>query len=160
MSSVFITKHAFCPLQLKNNVMGHQHVHNSWKVPSRFHLLLKSSVSAVFISIWPIINTCCCVCFSRKSWWSCGNHGSLPLYGHQGKLFALEQQGLTKIFFSILRMLISQELFGYWNYQCLLKSYLFLSGEFHACLFLFSEEEAKLGARRLARCLQKIGFKV
>lgn len=35
-----------------------------------------------------------------------------------------------------------------------------LFGKFLACLFLFSEEEAKLGARRLARCLQKIGFKV
>lgn len=31
----------------------------------------------------------------------------------------------------------------------------------HSCFLLsFSEDEAKLGARRLARCLQKLGFKV
>lgn len=31
----------------------------------------------------------------------------------------------------------------------------------HSCSpLLFSEDEAKLGARRLARCLQKLGFKV
>lgn len=88
---------------------------------------------------------------SRKYWWSCANLASLPPYGHQGKSFALEQQGLNaRIIFFFFYSYPSNRIILHTHKRS--TSILDLS--------LHSEDEAKLGARRLARCLQKIGFKV
>lgn len=129
-----------------------------------FTLCLRLSVSAVLIRIWPIINTCCCLCSvdvfpespdeAPKTTYHCLYMVIRENYLHWSNKVPIKSpfqfsELLEELFVLLLKLHFSSKRLFVWRV-----------GKFLACLFLFSEEEAKLGARRLARCLQKIGFKV
>lgn len=101
-----------------------------------------------------------CLC-CRKSWWNSASPRSQLPFGPRGRSSAREQQGKRDIPVQINEARNCLKLF-----QRLLRWLIFWWMPVFFCIallplvILLSEDEAKLGARRLARCLQKLGFKV
>lgn len=113
------------------------------------------------------IPNCVRACFRKSSWSSVNPRSPLPS-GPLGKLSAPEQQGRHD-WSHKPHVEVEGALTGMKRNECGLSAWagiLWISFDLSAgvipsrSILSFSEDEAKQGARRLARCLQKIGFKV